>query len=126
MSISIAYRRLSLASAVLFGTLCIVLLVRPQIVFVLFGLESGASTIVLARRAAMLFLGLATVAWVSRDSKPNIARSAISRGMAVCLFALAGLGTLEFVLGGVSAGVFVAVATELAFAAAYTLVDRSR
>ncbi|MGH1343568.1 MAG: hypothetical protein ACRBN8_18570 [Nannocystales bacterium] len=119
-----SYRIVSSAAAVLFTILCLELLFTPDSIFDLLDIEGHASTIILGRRAAMLFLGMATMAWSSRHAEHSPGRTAVTRGMVVALLALAVLGTAEFISGNVGSGIFVAVAGEVAFVTGFVLAER--
>lgn len=58
----LSYYRTSLLSYVVAPTLFITLLLAPQLIYnILFGIDHGASTDFMSRRAAMLFLGTAVL-----------------------------------------------------------------
>ncbi len=113
------FSAVSIATASFFLTLAAVLLIAPDLIYWVFSLEAGESADGLARRAALLFLGLATISYLGGTLKDSTSRSAISPGIVVAMAGMALLGVLEYLRGGVGAGIGVAVMVELALVAAH-------
>ena len=95
------------------------LLWAPGVIYFLFTITGDPVGDFLARRAAMLFVALAVMCWASRDAAPSAARNAIALGLAVGMIGLALTGAYEFVRGYVGIGIWLAIFTELAIAAAF-------
>ena len=115
----IQFKNVSSITALIWFVLFIVLLVTPQVIFILFNIQEHESAIFLSRRAAMLFLGLSIIIWASRNSVHSDTRQAICIGAAVSMLALAVLGTIEYLRSFVGLGIFLAVVTEVAIGTAY-------
>ncbi len=114
----LTFRNLSLFTALLALTLCTLLLLAPQLVFALFGVEGNAPAYFISRRAAFLFLGYATLAFLSRDAANSVARQAIIAGVGVMMGGLAILGAAEWLRGYAGPGILLAVGGEAVIAAA--------
>ncbi len=67
----------------------------------------------------MLFLGIAVFSWLGRNALHSESRQAICIGMSISMLALAILGTFEFIRNFAGTGIFLAVITEVALAAAH-------
>jgi len=72
------FRTACLGTSIIWGALCLTLLLWPALVFWLFQIETSPSTVFMTRRAAMLFLGLATLMFVVKDTADVIAQRAVS------------------------------------------------
>lgn len=72
------FRIVSIAAAILCLTLASFLFVFPDFIYWIFGLDSHALGDFLAKRAAMLFLGFATLCYLSRNAEDCDLRRAIS------------------------------------------------
>jgi hypothetical protein len=94
-------------------------LVAPVLIFKLFQVQGNESAFFISRRAAMLFLGIASFLWLGRNATHSELRQAICVGLSLSMFALAILGVFEFVRGFVGMGIFVAVLTETVIGFAY-------
>ncbi len=121
-----SFRSLSTAAAVLCFLLSACLLFLPEIVYRLFAMVQTDTSDLLAKRAAMLFLGLGTVNLLIRTAPPSEARRAVSAGMAVAMAGLACMGVFEFVRGHAGPGIWFAVVIEVAFGGAFLLAWRGR
>jgi hypothetical protein len=115
----IEYRILSLISSGIAILLFISLLFVPEPIFILFGIGGNESAYFIARRAAMLFLMLAVIAYFSRHAQHTDTRQSILLGLTLSMFGLAMLGTFEFVRGFAGVGIFLAVGAELFLAVSY-------
>ncbi|MEN0068476.1 MAG: hypothetical protein AAGA48_40520 [Myxococcota bacterium] len=118
----LGFKTLNLGLAVLSTILFGMLLVNPGQILDGFAVDQTASAEFISRRAAMLFLGIAVLAYGTRNVVATDARRAISAGFGVTMGALAALGTVEFVRGVAGPGIWPAIATEFAFALSYALV----
>ena len=73
----------------------------------------------MARRAAMLFLGVAVVTFLSRETPPSQLRANLCLGLAIMMAGLTAVGVFEFIRGAVGLGIWLAIVTEISFALAY-------
>lgn len=99
-----------------FAVLSLVLLFTPHIVLVIFDLENAVSTEIIARRAAILFAGLAHLTLSTAAHPQNATRDKIDQAIALLLVALAILGAIEWMNGRVGLGVWLAIGTEILLA----------
>lgn len=116
------FRSINLAATLVCAILAVVLIFLPEFIYWLFSLTGDAIGDFLAKRAGMLFLGLATLLYFSRNSEVSSARSAISLGLAVAMCGLALVGTYEYFRGYAGPGIWFAIITETSFAIGYALV----
>ncbi len=119
------FRLLNQAATLLCLILSATLIFLPELIYFIFSLTGDAVGDFLAKRAGMLFLGLATLLYFSRNAEASSARSAISLGLAVAMGGLALLGSYEYFRGYAGVGIWLAIITEAGFAIGYTLVLRS-
>lgn len=117
-------RPMCLLAAFVFSALSVVLLLVPQVIFWLFGMETDTSGVIISRRAAMLFAGLAFLAWTVRNAPQSAATQAIFYSFAITLAGLAALGCIEFMNGNVGPGIALAVVTETIFAFGFMRLAR--
>jgi peptidoglycan/LPS O-acetylase OafA/YrhL len=113
------YKSVSTVTAFVTFILFLTLLVAPVLIFKLFQVQGDESAFFISRRAAMLFLGIASFLWLGRNATHSELRQAICVGLSLSMFALAILGVFEFVRGFVGMGIFVAVLTETIIGFAY-------
>lgn len=116
------YKTASTYTALIAFTLFTILILLPEMLFWLFGIEQSSSALFVGRRMAMLFLGLAILLWVGRNAEHSESRQAICLSVAVSMCALAGLGVFEFQQGQAGPGILLAVMTELTIAFLYLKV----
>ncbi len=83
------------------------------------GLEVTEGPLIMGRRIAALYLGLAVMFFLGRDAPPSTLRSAVSVGIGVALVLLAALGVFERAAGRVSSGIIVPALIEAVFAAGF-------
>jgi hypothetical protein len=115
----VGFSKLSAITAFIAITLFLLLLFAPEVIFTLFQVQSNESAFFISRRAAMLFLGIATISWFGRNAMHSESRQAICIGLSISMLALAVLGVFEFARNFVGMGIFLAVVTELALGVAY-------
>ncbi|MCF6322646.1 MAG: hypothetical protein L3J32_12900 [Rhizobiaceae bacterium] len=113
------FQKVSLAATLVYILLFLFLLFTPEFIFWIFQIEGSETADFIARRAAMLFLGLAIIAYFGRHSPNSIMRQAVSLGMGVSMVALAVLGAFEFFRGFSGPGIWFAILAETGFAIAY-------
>ena len=119
------YKTVSLVMALITICLCLLLMIIPEFIFWLFGIEGGHSAAFIARRAGILFLGLSAMSYLGRKAAPSELRQAISLGMVILLASMAVLGLWEWGRGYAGHGILLAVATEACLAIAYGAVWRA-
>lgn len=107
------------ALSVLCGALCMVLLFAPGVIFWMFGIGPSDAAGFMARRAAMLFLGISIVAYGARDSENLIYAQRFSVAIVAMMCGLATLGAFEFLRGYANWPILFAVLTEVIFARLY-------
>ena len=107
-----SYRTVAATCAALFTVLALCLLAAPSVLFWLFSQDPSASAEFLAKRAAVLFVGLALLLLWTKDHPPSETRKSIANAIAVSMLLLAALGLFEWVRGNTGAGVIFAVVTE--------------
>ena len=115
----ISYQHISIATAFLCLGLFFTLLLFPDLIYWLFQVEESESSSFMLRRAAMLFLGLAVITWLSRLEGQSTARQAICLGLSVTMLALGLLGGAEYLRGAAGPGIGVAVVGEILIATIY-------
>ncbi len=103
---------------VLFGCLLIV----PEPIFILFQIPNDESAFFIARRAAMLFVGIAILSWLGRHAGHSLLRQAVCIGLGVSMLGLAILGTIEYLRGYASMGIGLAVLAEIVLGVSYLRV----
>lgn len=113
------FRSLSIATALLAFTLSACLFFSPALIFTLFGIESNTSAVLIAKRAAMLFLGLGVLSSLARNAPHSELRQVVLASAGVTMLSLALLGLFEYTTGHAGHGILVAVAGELGFAASH-------
>jgi len=113
------YKTTSTYTALIAFTLFSILILFPEMLFWLFGIEQSNSALFVGRRMAMLFLGLATLLWVGRNAAHSESRQAISLSIAVSMCGLAGLGVFELLQGHAGPGILLAIFTEFVIAGLY-------
>ncbi|MEP0354866.1 hypothetical protein [Paraglaciecola sp.] len=115
----IKFKVTSTITAVIAFTLCLVLILIPEVLFMLFHIDENSSAIFMARRAAMLFLGISVFSWFGRNAKHSESRQAICLSLSISMFGLAFLGSAEYLRGYAGIGILLAVITEATLAFMY-------
>ena len=85
-------------------------------------INGSDSTLLMARRGAALFLGLAVMLWLVRNAESSPTRHAIAVGFSVSCAALAALGISDFVAGHAGLGILAAVTVEIMLTLTFALV----
>lgn len=114
-----SFKNTCIAAAVIWIALFIVLLFYPALIYWVFALPESDSASFVLRRAAMLFLGLAVISWLIRDSSHSEARQAVCIGCSVAMLSLAVLGGVEYFRSAAGAGIWLAVVAELFLGASF-------
>ena len=115
----IKFKIVSAITAVIALTLCLVLLLTPEVIFMLFSIDENSSAFFIGRRVAMLFLGISVITWVGRNASHSESRQAVCLGLAISMLSLAVLGTIEYLRGFAGFGISLAVITEAILALLY-------
>ena len=115
----IKFKIVSAITAVIALTLCLVLLLTPEVIFMLFSIDENSSAFFIGRRVAMLFLGISVITWVVRNASHSESRQAVCLGLAISMLSLAVLGTIEYLRGFAGFGISLAVITEAILALLY-------
>ncbi|GLQ18726.1 hypothetical protein [Maritalea porphyrae] len=119
------FRTLCLLTAALSISLFAILLLYPPLIYSIFAIPAHESADLLARRAAMLFLGVAVLSWNFRGANAPQTQRAFSLGTIVMMLGLASVGIFELARGFAGFGILFAIITELAIAAAFVKLLRS-
>jgi hypothetical protein len=113
-------------AAIAASSLCLALAAlwmgAPQFILWVWQIDGSQATLVMARRGAALFLGLAVMLWLARDAESSPTRSALAIGFSVCCAALAALGIYDFMAGHAGLGIWMAVVVESALALTFAAV----
>ena len=108
-----SYRRTTTITSLIFITLFVALVLFPQVIYWLFNLQQNDVSDFLAKRAGMLFLGLAILCFYSRNTSSMEVEKLVSLSIATSMTAMAVLGVFEFLRGNAGPGIMVAVFAEL-------------
>ena len=82
-------------------------------------IQPTESVLLLGRRLAALYIGLAVIFFLARSAPVSSVRTALGIGAAVALSFLALLGVYEFILGHVGRGILASVTVEALLAIGY-------
>ena len=107
-------------AAFVLSALSATLLFIPGLIFWLFSMPHDAGGVIIAHRTAMLFAGLAFLAWRARNLPRSVATAAIFQTFIVIMAGLAAVGLFEFLRGTVGIGIFLAIGVEVFFVAAFS------
>lgn len=86
------------------------------------GIAASSTELMLGRRIGAIYMGLAVIFFLSRDTSPSELRDSLSIGAIVVCGLLAGLGLYEFKANRVGSAILVSVAVELVLLAGYVLL----
>jgi len=111
-----SYRRTTTITSLIFITLFVALVLFPKVIYWLFNLQQNDVSDFLAKRAGMLFLGLAILCFYSRNTSSMEVEKLVSLSIATSMTAMAVLGVFEFLRGNAGPGIMVAVFAELVIA----------
>ncbi len=118
----LSFRGVAIAGSDICLALAALWLGAPQFLLWIWQVNSPDSTLLVARRGAALFLGLAVMLWLARNAESSPTRDAIATGFSISCAALAALGAYEFMAGHAGAGIWAAVTVESALALAFAVV----
>lgn len=119
LGLDMSYKLVSTAMAGLCLILSIALTFFPNLIYWLFELVPNGLGDFLAKRAAVLFLGLSILSYLSRNAPPSELRSAIALAFFVTMGGLALVGLYEYLRGYAGPGIWLAMSTETAFGYAF-------
>ena len=122
MNNTINFKNVSIATAAVGFSLFFNLLVFPEPLFALFEIPQTESAFFIARRTAILFLGICIMSWVGRNAEHSESRQAISLGLAISMIGLVILGSAEFIRGYAGMGIGLAILPEVLLSSAYLSV----
>ena len=113
------FQRLTTLCAALFSLLTLVLLLAPAIIYWLFGIEQNPLGDFMSKRAAMLFVGLATLCWLARTSQTTEVQRLVAAAIGLSMGGMAFLGVYEFIRGNAGVGIWLAIIAETTIATLY-------
>lgn len=119
------FRIVSALSALLCLALFPLLLFNSGFYVESYGVAADAGADFLGRRASPMFLGLAVLLWLGRDTAAGSARDAVCLGMAAMWAGIAATGLYEFAIGTAKPTIVLAAIAELALAAGF-VISRNR
>jgi len=115
----VSYKAVSVAASALYSALFACLLVAPDLIYWLFDIKRHTTADLLAKRAAMLFLGLAVLTFLGRNAPYSSLRRAVSISMATTMAGLMLAGMYEFFFGTAGVGIWAAIGGEALFLSLY-------
>lgn len=115
------YQIMSYLTAALYFYLFVMLLFFPGSFLNDLGIQSTASADFLARRAAMLMLGFAVLAFLGRKVSDSMARQVMAIAISINMAGFAVMGLVEFGRGFANTGILTAVIIESILAVSYFL-----
>lgn len=113
------FKQISSFSALLFATLGVLLFAMPSVIFWMFELQQHELGDFLARRAALLFLGLTVLCFLARNSQHHEVQRIVSVSMCVSMGAMAMLGAYEALRGYAGPGIWGAIFVEVCVSALF-------
>jgi len=108
----ITFKILNSISATVCIILSIVAMFSPDLILILFQMDSCETAYIIGRRASILFLGMATLLWLDRNSNHYSSIQAVCAGMLILWVGLAILGSIELLRGNVGIGIVLAIIIE--------------
>jgi hypothetical protein len=119
---TLSFRQAAFAGSSICFALAAVWMGAPQFILWVWQINGSDPTLLMARRGAALFLGLAVMLWQARNAERSPTRHAIAVGFSVSCAALALLGTCDVAAGHAGLGILVAVAVEAMLAVTFAVV----
>lgn len=116
----INFKTITTITAILCFILFITALLFPELLAMLFQIEGNEAAYFVARRAAILFMGLAVLLWFMRNSNHSSSIRAVCAGMSFLWIGMAVLGTIEFLRGYAGIGIIPPVIMELSIGISYS------
>jgi hypothetical protein len=118
------FSHLAQGAAVICSVLAAIWLCTPQFLLAIWSVSFSEATALVCRRSGALFAGIAFMLFQLRHAPPSPVRTAVANGITVGCSILALLGLADVALGHAGAGMFLAVAVEVALAAAFMLTKK--
>lgn len=112
----LSFHSLAIITAVIFGTLAAIWLLKPSLFLSAWNVDNPTSTGLVGRRVGALYSGIAVMLFLARNAMPSSTLSALIYGLVVTCLMLAILGLYELVKGYASKGILGAVLIELVLA----------
>lgn len=117
-----SFKKLAVITAIISFLLGLGYLFFGSIIVGRWQIQPTESVLLLGRRLAALYIGLAVIFFLAKSAPMSSARTAISSGAAVALSFLALLGTRELILGHVGRGMLASIAVEALLAVGYIVI----
>jgi hypothetical protein len=121
---TIGFSHLALGAAAICGALAVIWLCTPQLLLAIWSVPFAEATALVCRRSGALFAGIAVMLFQLRHAPPSPVRTAVANGITVGCSILALLGMADVALGHAGPGMLLAVAVEVALAAAFMLTKK--
>lgn len=86
------------------------------------GIEAHADGLLIGRRLATVYIGIAIILFMGRSSPPSDLRAALCSGLLFAMITLAGLGIYEYRLKRANALILISVALEMFLAVGFSWV----
>jgi len=120
--VKLSFRQAAIAGSSICFALAALWMGAPQFILWIWQVNGSDSTLMIARRGAALFLGLAVILWLTRNAETSPARYAIAVGFSASCATLAALGTYEYVAAHAGSGLLIAIAVESLLAWTFAVV----
>jgi hypothetical protein len=108
----IKFKTITTITAILSFILFIFALFFPELLAMLFQIEGNEAAYFVARRTSILFIGLAILLWLIRNSSHSSSIQAVCAGMSFLWIGLAILGSIEFLRGYAGIGIIPPIIME--------------
>ena len=118
----LSFHSLALTTSILFSLLSVVWMFAPTKLLSAWNVDYTASTGLVGRRAAALYLGFVVMFFIARNAEPSIIRTALIYGLITTCLMLALLGLYELFKGRASKGILSAVFIEITLSLLFLLV----
>jgi hypothetical protein len=118
----VSFRQAAIAGSGICFVLAAAWMGAPQFILWIWQINGSDSALLMARRGAALFLGIAVMLWLARDTESSPTRHAIAVGFSVACVVLAVLGTYDFVAEHAGIGILAAVTIEAILALTFAFV----
>ncbi|WP_218573446.1 hypothetical protein [Rheinheimera lutimaris] len=90
------------------------------------GVQYSDGAVLVSRRAAAFYAGIALMLLLARNAEASKARFALAKGVSLTCLILATLGILEWQSGSATAQILVAVVLEAFLAVAFLLSNKAK
>ncbi|NRQ41555.1 hypothetical protein HRH59_03060 [Rheinheimera sp. YQF-2] len=120
------FRHLAILSSVLLFGLGAVWISAPELMLTQWGVQYSDGAVLVSRRAAAFYAGIALMLLLARNAEASKARFALAKGVSLTCLILATLGILEWQSGSATAQILVAVVLEAFLAVAFLLSNKAK